>query len=89
MSVRTLERSIIRSQCGNTKEFREAWKRYHNAKIEKIGEMNRNYNVAKPKPKKYHWDNGRLAIARWKQLKEYFANLGNQKDTESSDVSSN
>lgn len=87
MSVRTLERSIIRSQCGSTTEFKEAWKRYHDAKLNKISEMNRSYNVAKPKLKKYHWDNGKLAIARWKQLKEYFANLKKSDEDNSSDTS--
>lgn len=88
MSVRTLERSIIRSQCQSTKEFRESWKRYHDAKIEKMRDASvTNHHIAKPKPKKNHFDNGRLAIIQWNRMKEYFANLKTKKDESSSESS--
>ena len=82
MSLRSLERSIIKSGCGNTNEFRDKWKKYHDAKIETMKNNNLNVIVNKPKKKQHHWDNGKLAIKQWNAMKEMIANMKKQSENE-------
>lgn len=68
MSVRTLERSIIRSQSVNTANFRENWKEYHDKKME-----SRKVAMPKVKKPKHHFDDRRQWIAYMKQMKQMIA----------------
>lgn len=86
MSLRSLERSIIRSECSNTNEFREKWKKYHDAKIDTMKNNNMNVIINKPKKKQNHWDNGRLAIRQWKAMKEMVADMLKKKQSENEQV---
>lgn len=91
MSMRSLERSIIRSKCGSTNEFREAWKKYHDAKMDKRAELIENGGRitsirTKPKKKKRHYDNGKLLFKQWIAMKEMIANMAKEKQNENTEV---
>lgn len=73
MSVRTLKRSIIRSQSENTKDFRVKWKEFHDK------EMETRHLVDTNKKAQYHYDNGKHLISAWQRMKEYIQQMKNKK----------
>ena len=77
MSVRTLERSIIRSQSVNTANFRENWKEYHDKKLE-----SRKTALPKVKKKQHHFDDGRVWIAHMKRMKQMIEEMKAKKKAE-------
>lgn len=80
MSMRTLKRSIIRSQSKNTADFRDKWQKYHSKDMEQRKAVDTN---RKPT---YHYDNGKHLIATWKRMKEYVAQL-REKQSENNETS--
>ena len=92
---RSIERSIIKYQCrvrdGNTNNFKDEWKKYHDNKVEQAKKNNKVNTIRKTKIKKKqnHFDNGKLAIRQWKRMKEMLANMKKKKLEESEQSESN
>ena len=84
MGMRKYERSIIRHQCiandGNTKNFREEWKKYHDAKVKaRTEQVDKNGKITsirnKPISKKRHYDNGKLWLRQLRAMKSFIASI--------------
>lgn len=95
MGMRSLERSVIKQRCrdkyGNTKNFREEWRKHQDAKYKRRIENASEYGDVvvirnKPKKKQRHIDNGKVLGRQMRMMREFFTNI--KKNSEEKKVES-
>lgn len=96
MGMRSLERSVIKQRCrdkyGNTRNFREEWHKYQNAKrmvrteqFANDGKITAIRSKPAQKKKQHHYDDGKVMLRRMRAMKEMFANLRKQAEEKKSE----